>query len=67
MSERPGLSRRGLFSFGLSRLVTEVDEQPPVPPVVPPPAPADLGEQADRLRAAWGRSDGMGLWAGASS
>lgn len=53
------LSRRALFSLGLSRLVEELDSAP-----APPPVPACVAAPAPRP--AWPRGDGAYLWAAAS-
>lgn len=73
MSDSPGLSRRGLFGFGLSRIVSELDELEQVKRTAVggsepdrEPAPPDLREQSARLHAAWGRSEHADLWAPAA-
>lgn len=59
-----GLSRRGLFRFGLGRALRDLDDEPREQPPAPPPDPA-AGEHAElraRLREGWEACDGSALW-----
>jgi SAM-dependent methyltransferase len=61
------MSRRGLFNFGLGRLIRDLDAEEAPEPQRPPPGPlpprGDHPELRARLRAGWERCDGFDLWA----
>lgn len=60
--EPEGVSRRGLFTLGLGRMLDVEDAEPGPEPFAAPADRADDDPHAAQLRAAWEHCDGFRLW-----